>query len=53
MTVAQLQAGFLALGKQLYSAEETAERRRKFKLKIKQSRRPVRSQRAAESLLAA
>jgi len=53
MTVAQLQAGFLALGKQLYSAEETAERRHKFKMKLKESRRAVRSHLANERLLAA
>jgi radical SAM superfamily enzyme YgiQ (UPF0313 family) len=37
MSIAELQDGFLALGKQLYSAEETSERRRKFKVQLKTS----------------
>lgn len=37
MTVSELQSGFLALGKQLYCAEETKRRRRNFKRKLKQS----------------
>lgn len=37
MTVEQLQAGFLGLVKQLYSAEVTAERRRRFKNQLKTS----------------
>lgn len=37
MSVAELQSGFLRLVKQLYSAEETAERRRKFKRSLKAS----------------
>ena len=37
MTVAELQSGFLALAKRLYCAEETAERRRKFKTMLKRS----------------
>jgi radical SAM superfamily enzyme YgiQ (UPF0313 family) len=37
MTVEQLQKGFLGLAKQLYSAEETNERRRKFKQRLKTS----------------
>jgi radical SAM superfamily enzyme YgiQ (UPF0313 family) len=37
MTVAQLQDGFLGLAKRLYSAEETAERRSKFKNRLKAS----------------
>jgi len=37
MSVAELQAGFLGLGKRLYSAEETGERRRKFKSRLKTS----------------
>jgi radical SAM superfamily enzyme YgiQ (UPF0313 family) len=53
MTVAELQAGFLRLGKQLYSAEETAERRGKFKKRFKESRRVLRSNRTSERLLAA
>jgi radical SAM superfamily enzyme YgiQ (UPF0313 family) len=35
MTAAQLQAGFMSLVKQLYSAEETAERRRNFKRRLR------------------
>jgi radical SAM superfamily enzyme YgiQ (UPF0313 family) len=53
MTVAELQAGFLRLGKQLYSADETAERRGKFKKRFKESRRVLRSNRTSERLLAA
>ena len=53
MSATQLQSGFLALGQRLYSAEETGERRRKFKNMLKASphfgRRTVR----AEELLAA
>jgi radical SAM superfamily enzyme YgiQ (UPF0313 family) len=37
MSVEQLQSGFLKLVKQLYSAEETRERRRKFKRMLKTS----------------
>ncbi|HLP77423.1 MAG TPA: radical SAM protein [Candidatus Paceibacterota bacterium] len=37
MTVAQLQSGFLGLVKRLYSAEETSERRAKFKRRLKTS----------------
>ena len=37
MTVAELQSGFLNLAKRLYSEEETAERRRQFKARLKQS----------------
>jgi radical SAM superfamily enzyme YgiQ (UPF0313 family) len=37
MSVAELQSGFLGLGKKLYSAEETGERRRKFKSRLKAS----------------
>jgi len=37
MTVAELQSGFLDLGKRLYSDEQTAERRRKFKTMLKRS----------------
>src|SRR5882724_2220025 len=37
MTVAELQSGFLGLAKKLYSAEETAERRSKFKQMLKKS----------------
>jgi len=38
MTVAELQSGFLGLAKRLYSTEETAERRSKFKQMLKKSR---------------
>ncbi|HEX5399297.1 MAG TPA: radical SAM protein [Verrucomicrobiae bacterium] len=37
MSVAELQSGFLKLAKQLYSAEETQERRAKFKRRLKKS----------------
>lgn len=37
MTVAELQHGFLGLVKQLYSAEETATRRRGFKARLRHS----------------
>jgi radical SAM superfamily enzyme YgiQ (UPF0313 family) len=37
MSVAELQAGFLSLVKRLYSAEETSERRAKFKRMLKTS----------------
>jgi radical SAM superfamily enzyme YgiQ (UPF0313 family) len=37
MSVEQLQAGFVDLARRLYSKEETAERRRKFKAMLKQS----------------
>ncbi|PYJ08888.1 MAG: B12-binding domain-containing radical SAM protein, partial [Verrucomicrobia bacterium] len=37
MSVEQLQSGFLALAKRLYSAEETQERRRNFKTMLKTS----------------
>lgn len=37
MTVAELQQGFLGLVKQLYSAEETATRRRGFKARLRHS----------------
>ena len=37
MSVAELQSGFLKLAKQLYSAEETRERRAKFKRMLKTS----------------
>ena len=37
MTVAQLQNGFLRLGKLLYSAEETSRRRRQFKSTLRHS----------------
>jgi radical SAM superfamily enzyme YgiQ (UPF0313 family) len=37
MSVEELQSGFLGLVKQLYSAEETAERRRRFKQRLRRS----------------
>ncbi len=37
MSVAELQSGFLALAKKLYSAEETAARRRQFKTMLRTS----------------
>ena len=37
MTVAELQSGFVNLAQRLYSAEETGERRRKFKSRLKSS----------------
>ena len=37
MSVAELQSGFLKLAKQLYSAEETRERRAKFKRRLRTS----------------
>jgi radical SAM superfamily enzyme YgiQ (UPF0313 family) len=37
MSVAELQAGFMGLVKELYSTEETATRRRKFKARLKRS----------------
>ena len=37
MSVAELQSGFLGLAKRLYSAEETTERRRKFKSALRTS----------------
>jgi radical SAM superfamily enzyme YgiQ (UPF0313 family) len=37
MSAAELQSGFLKLGKQLYSAEETQERRAKFKRRLRTS----------------
>jgi radical SAM superfamily enzyme YgiQ (UPF0313 family) len=50
MSVAELQSGFLKLAKQLYSAEETHERRSKFKQMLKTSphfgRRAARSEQA-------
>jgi hypothetical protein len=37
MSIEELQQGFLGLAKRLYSAEETAERRRKFKAGLRTS----------------
>ncbi len=53
MTVEQLQAGFLALAKKLYSAEVTAERRRRFKNMLKTSQNFGRRARERELWLAA
>ena len=53
MTAAELQAGFMGLVKQLYNAEETAERRRKFKHRLKFSPNFGRHTTAKEQLLAA
>jgi len=53
MSAAQLQSGFLALGKRLYSSEETGERRRKFKNMLKASPHFGRRAAGAEQLLAA
>jgi radical SAM superfamily enzyme YgiQ (UPF0313 family) len=40
MSVAELQAGFMGLVKELYSAGETATRRRNFKHRLRETRRP-------------
>jgi radical SAM superfamily enzyme YgiQ (UPF0313 family) len=53
LTVEQLQAGFLALVKELYSAEVTHERRRRFKNMLKTSPNFGRRAREREMLLAA
>lgn len=53
MTVEQLQSGFLALGKRLYSAEETAERRTKFKQMLRRSPNFGRATRRKEEELVA
>jgi radical SAM superfamily enzyme YgiQ (UPF0313 family) len=52
MSVDELQRGFLALAKTLYSAEETGERRAKFKSRLKQSVQ-LRRMAAAQQTLAA
>jgi hypothetical protein len=52
MSVAELQTGFLGLVKRLYSTEETAERRGKFKRMLKTSPHFGRNARH-ENLLAA
>lgn len=49
----QLQAGFLRLAKQLYSAEETQTRRRRFKQRLKTSPNFGRRDKGEEQLLAA
>ncbi len=53
MTAAELQAGFLKLVKQLYSAEETQMRRRSFKQRLKTSPNFGRHALSEERLLAA
>ena len=53
MSVAELQSGFLKLVKQLYSAEETHERRAKFKRMLKTSPHFGRHAVRAEQMLAA
>jgi radical SAM superfamily enzyme YgiQ (UPF0313 family) len=53
MSAAKLQSGFLGLAKRLYSAEETGERRRKFKMMLRRSPDFGRRAQAKEQLLAA
>ena len=53
MSVAELQNGFLGLAKKLYSAEETSDRRRKFRQMLKTSARFGRRRTRQEHLLAA
>ena len=53
MSLAELQNGFLKLAKQLYSAEETRERRTKFKSMLKTSPHFGRKAKRDEQLLAA
>jgi radical SAM superfamily enzyme YgiQ (UPF0313 family) len=53
MSVAELQSGFLKLVKQLYSAEETHERRAKFKRRLKASPHFGRKAKRDEQLIAA
>ena len=52
MSVAQLQAGFLGLAQKVYSADETAERRGKFKRMLRSSPNFGRHTRATELLAA-
>jgi radical SAM superfamily enzyme YgiQ (UPF0313 family) len=52
MSVAELQSGFLKLAKQLYSAEETHERRSKFKQMLKTSPNFGRHARREEQVMA-
>jgi hypothetical protein len=42
MSVAELQSGFMGLVKELYSADETAARRRNFKRRYRSQRRRTR-----------
>ena len=53
MTVSQLQQGFLGLAQRLYAAEETAERRCRFKQMLKRSPNYGRRAQQAKQLLAA
>ncbi len=53
MTVAELQSGFLGLAEKLYSAEETSERRRRFRSRLKHSPHFIRRQPPAVTALAA
>ena len=53
MSVAELQAGFLGLVKQLYSTEETQARRAQFKRMLRTSPNFGRNARREEQLLAA
>lgn len=53
MSVAELQNGFLNLGKRLYSAEETAERRHRFKTMLRTSPNFRRTRHVQETKLAA
>jgi len=53
MSVTELQSGFLGLVKRLYSAEETGERRRKFKMMIRRSPNFGRRAQAKQQRLAA
>jgi hypothetical protein len=53
MSVNQLQTGFLRLVKELYSAEETQTRRRRFKRMLKSSPNFGRPAKKSEQLLAA
>jgi hypothetical protein len=54
MSVEELQSGFLNLVKRLYAADETADRRGRFKERLKKSRRAtVRAKPGQPGLLAA
>jgi radical SAM superfamily enzyme YgiQ (UPF0313 family) len=50
MTVAELQHGFLELGRQLYSDDETRQRRRQFKQRLRHSPYLMKSRRLPERL---
>ena len=53
MTVAELQSGFLGLAERLYSAEETSERRRCFRARLKHSPHFIRRRPPVMTALAA